>query len=104
MPLDSAGYRPSSDTQHERRVTFKDRKEEDIPNDGAAIANEHIDSSGNGEAIHIAYTDQSNANKIQDMQIDSAINGVAEMLWEDLQIGERIGIGKSCVITDFILL
>ncbi|XP_042036671.1 probable serine/threonine-protein kinase SIS8 [Salvia splendens] len=94
VPLDSAGYRPSSDTQHERRVTFKDRKDEDIPNDGAAIATELIDSSGNGEAIHIAYTDQSNANKIQDMQIDSAINGVAEMLWEDLQIGERIGIGS----------
>ncbi|KAL1532572.1 mitogen-activated protein kinase kinase kinase [Salvia divinorum] len=94
VPLDSVGYRPSSNTQHEQRVAFKDRKDEDIPGDGAAIGTELIDSSGNGEAIHIAYNDQSNANKIQNMQIDSAINGVAEMLWEDLQIGERIGIGS----------
>ncbi|XP_057799671.1 probable serine/threonine-protein kinase SIS8 [Salvia miltiorrhiza] len=94
VPLDSVGYRSSFGTQHEQRVTFEDRKDEAVPNAGAATGIELIDSSGNGEAIDIAYTDQSNANKIQNMQIDSAINGVSEMLWEDLQIGERIGIGS----------
>ncbi|KAG6409555.1 hypothetical protein SASPL_127595 [Salvia splendens] len=94
LPLDSVGYMSPFDTQHDQRVTFKDRKDEVIPNDSAAIGTELIDASGNREAVDIAYTDQSNANKIQNMQLDSAMNGVSEMLWEDLQIGERIGIGS----------
>lgn len=95
VPLDSVGYRSFFDTQHKQRVTFEDKKDEVISNDGAAI------ESGNREAIDI---DQSNANKIQNMQIESVMNGVSEMLWEDLQIGERIGIGNGSVITIFILL
>ncbi|XP_047969342.1 probable serine/threonine-protein kinase SIS8 isoform X2 [Salvia hispanica] len=94
VPLDPVGYMSPFDTQHDQRVTFKDRKDEVIPNDSAAIGTELIDASGNKEAVDIAYTDQSNANKIQNMQLDSAMNGVSEMLWEDLQIGERIGIGS----------
>lgn len=33
------------------------------------------------------------------VQIEPVLNGVAEIFWEDLQIGERIGIGKnfSCI-------
>ncbi|XP_042038813.1 probable serine/threonine-protein kinase SIS8 [Salvia splendens] len=94
VPLDLVGYMSPFDTQHDQRVTFKDRKDEVIPNDSAAIGTELIDASGNKEAVDIACTDQSNANKIQNMQLDSAMNGVSEMLWEDLQIGERIGIGS----------
>lgn len=36
---------------------------------------------------------------VNNVHIDPVLNGVAEILWEDLQIGERIGIGKnfSCI-------
>ncbi|KAH6804681.1 hypothetical protein C2S51_032928 [Perilla frutescens var. frutescens] len=91
---DSVGYRSSFDPLHKHRVTSKDRKDEVIPNYDDAVGTELIISSGNGEATDIACTDPANANKIHSMQIDPVMNGVAEILWEDLQIGERIGIGS----------
>lgn len=97
VQLDSVGYRPSFDMQYKQRVTFKDGEGEVIPNNEAAVGTEVIDSSENEEATDLARTDQSNANKIQNMQSDPVMNGVSEMLWEDIQIGERIGIGKSLV-------
>lgn len=99
VELDSAGYGPSFDTQYRQRLTFKDREHEVFPNNEGVVGTEIIDPSGNREAIDIASTDHSNANKIQNMKSDPVMNGVSEMLWEDLQIGERIGIGKSPIIT-----
>lgn len=96
---DSVGHGPSSDTQYGQRLTFKDTEHEVFPNDAGVVGTEIIDPSGNREAIDIASTDQSNANKIQNMKSDPVMNGVSEMLWEDLQIGERIGIGKTPIIT-----
>ncbi|KAI3468131.1 hypothetical protein Pfo_024794 [Paulownia fortunei] len=92
--LESAAYKPSFDTQGEQNVLVKDTMDEVIPNDDGAVGSELVGFSGNKEAMEIACTSQSNANKIHNMQIDPVLNGVAEILWEDLQIGERIGIGS----------
>lgn len=100
---ESAGYKSSFDTQGQQNVTIKDRMDEVIPNDDAADGSELDNFSGSKEAMEMACTDQSNAIKIHNMQIDPVLNGVAEILWEDLQIGERIGIGKSPIIRFFIL-
>ncbi|KAL8499084.1 hypothetical protein ACS0TY_022164 [Phlomoides rotata] len=61
--------------------------------DGADVGRE-VDISGNPEDMLISCDDHSSASKIHNMQIDRVLNGVAEILWEDLQIGERIGIGS----------
>ncbi|KAL3645978.1 hypothetical protein CASFOL_011158 [Castilleja foliolosa] len=64
-----------------------------ITDDNTVVGREIVDLSGNAETMLISCSDQSNA-KIHDVQIDPVLNGVAEILWEDLQIGERIGIGS----------
>ncbi|XP_047941666.1 probable serine/threonine-protein kinase SIS8 [Salvia hispanica] len=53
-----------------------------IPLTGQQLLNLSYDSSRNVEA---------SGNNVQ---IEPVLNGVAEILWEDLQIGERIGIGS----------
>ncbi|KAL9176706.1 hypothetical protein ABFS82_01G013600 [Erythranthe guttata] len=87
-----AGYK-SSFIQGKQNVFVKDSMEM-VPNYGAAVGSEIVDFSGNREAMGIAYDDKSDANKIHNMQSDPVLNGVAEILWEDLHIGERIGIGS----------
>ncbi|KAL8522208.1 hypothetical protein ACS0TY_012375 [Phlomoides rotata] len=89
-----AGYKLSFDTLGEQNATLQDNMDEVIPNEHAAVSTEQVDFTGNKEAMEIACLDQSNSNKIQNVQIDPILNGVAEILWEDLQIGERIGIGS----------
>ncbi|GFQ05389.1 serine/threonine-protein kinase ctr1 [Phtheirospermum japonicum] len=91
--LESAGYESSFDTQGKQSVLVKDRKDKLILNDDEALGSVLVDFSGNKEAMEIASNSQSNANKVHNMQ-DPVLDGVAEILWEDLQIGERIGIGS----------
>ncbi|KAK6129537.1 hypothetical protein DH2020_036722 [Rehmannia glutinosa] len=91
--LESEGHNPSLNIPREQNVFVNDRNDEVITHDDTAVGRELVEFSGNTEAMLISYTDQSNANKIHDMQIDPVLNGVAEILWEDLQIGERVGIG-----------
>ncbi|KAL3655705.1 hypothetical protein CASFOL_000101 [Castilleja foliolosa] len=90
---ESAGYEPSFDTQRIQNVLVKDKKDKLIPNDNEAVSSVLVEVSGNKEAMEIASTSQSNANKVHNMQ-DPVLDGVAEILWEDLQIDERIGIGS----------
>ncbi|CAI9755710.1 unnamed protein product [Fraxinus pennsylvanica] len=47
------------------------------------------------EEMEVACSnDESNASKVHKLPIDPVLNGVSGILWEDLQIGERIGIGS----------
>ncbi|XP_022865400.1 probable serine/threonine-protein kinase SIS8 [Olea europaea var. sylvestris] len=47
------------------------------------------------ELMEVACSnDQSNSSKVHKLPIDPVLNGVSGILWEDLQIGERIGIGS----------
>lgn len=85
---ETAGHTPSFDSKGKQNMLVKDRMDEVIRNYGAAVGNKLVDFSGNREAMEMAC----------DMQSDSVLNGVAEILWEDLQIGERIGIGKTPII------
>ncbi|KAL3633526.1 hypothetical protein CASFOL_022288 [Castilleja foliolosa] len=62
-----------------------------ITDDDTAVGREMFDFSGNAETMLISCSNQSNP-KIHDVQTDHVLNGVAEILWEDLEIGERIGI------------
>ncbi|KAG8381814.1 hypothetical protein BUALT_Bualt05G0012000 [Buddleja alternifolia] len=80
--------------QDEQNVLVEDRNVEEAAINDNVIGRELVELSGTEEAMQIACTDQSNANKIHNVQIDPVLNGVAEILWEDLQIGERIGIGS----------
>ncbi|KAI3454139.1 hypothetical protein Pfo_010802 [Paulownia fortunei] len=89
--LESEGHKSSLNIPGEQNVL---RNDEVISNDNTPVCRELVDFSGSTEAMLMCCTDQSNANKIQNMQIDPVLNGVAEILWEDLQIGERIGIGS----------
>ncbi|KAK4491000.1 hypothetical protein RD792_001721 [Penstemon davidsonii] len=94
VKLESVGYKSSLNTSREHNVLIDDRNEEVIPNDDTAVGRELVNFFGNKEAMEIACNDQFNTNKIHNVQIDPVLNGVAEILWEDLQIGERIGIGS----------
>lgn len=94
VKLESAGYESSFDTQGKRSALVKDRIDKLIPDDyDDDVGSVLVDFSGNKLAMELASTSQFNANKIHNMQ-DPVLNGVAEILWEDLQIGERIGIGN----------
>lgn len=94
--LESVGHKSSLNPPGELNVLADNRNDEVASNDDTAIGRELVDFSGNAEAMLISCVDQSNASKIHNVQIDPVLNGVAEILWEDLQIGERIGIGKNC--------
>ncbi|KAL6502023.1 hypothetical protein OROGR_027156 [Orobanche gracilis] len=94
VKLESAGYESSFDTQGKQSALLKDRIDKLIPDDyDNDVGSVLVDNSGNTLAMELASTSQFNANKIPNMQ-DPVLNGVAEILWEDLQIGERIGIGS----------
>ncbi|PIN02509.1 Tyrosine kinase [Handroanthus impetiginosus] len=90
----ASGYKSSADTQGKQNVLVTDRMDEVIPNDDAAVGSELVDFTRYEEAPEVPCTDQSDANKNDNVQISPVLNGVAEILWEDLQIGERIGIGS----------
>lgn len=74
--LDSAGHKLSLTNPWEQNVHVDDRNDEAISTVEAGFGRD-VDASGNN------------------VQINSMLNGVAEILWEDLQIGERIGIGTN---------
>ncbi|XP_057775869.1 serine/threonine-protein kinase EDR1-like [Salvia miltiorrhiza] len=73
--LGSAGHKSSLDNPWEQNLPMDDRNDEVISTVEAGFGRD-VDASGNN------------------VQIDPVLNGVAEILWEDLQIGERIGIGS----------
>lgn len=77
--LDSAGHKSSPNNPWEQNVPVDDRNDEVISTVVGAFGTD-VDASGNN------------------VQINSMLNGVAEILWEDLQIGERIGIGKNLAV------
>ncbi|GER32552.1 kinase family protein [Striga asiatica] len=91
---DSGGNNLALNIPGEQNVLVRDRNEGIIIDYDTLIGRELADFSGNAEAMLMSGNDQSNVNMIHDVQIDPVLNGVAEILWEDLQIGERIGIGS----------
>ncbi|XP_022892735.1 probable serine/threonine-protein kinase SIS8 [Olea europaea var. sylvestris] len=97
--VSNPGYNVSSNTPAEGFTLFKGRTDEVIHDDdiavGAGCANlsGKIDKSS-VEVTAVAYSNQSSTSKNQKMKNDPVLSGVAEILWEDLQIGERIGIGS----------
>ncbi|GER32108.1 kinase family protein [Striga asiatica] len=88
----------------EQNMLVSDRNNGMLTDNDTANGRGLVDFSGSTEVMLVSGTDQSNANMIHDMQIDPVLNGVAEILWEDLQIGERIGIGKSSAIDLSLLI
>ncbi|CAA0821296.1 Protein kinase superfamily protein [Striga hermonthica] len=91
---DSEGNNMALNIPGEQNVLVRDRNEGIMIDYDTVIGRELADFSGNAEAMLMSGNDHSNVNMIHDVQIDPVLNGVAEILWEDLQIGERIGIGS----------
>ncbi|KAL2548504.1 serine/threonine-protein kinase EDR1-like [Forsythia ovata] len=103
LKLDSAvsnpGYNSSSNIPAEECMLFKGRTNEVIHDNDITVDTGHANLSGKKdkssvEVTEIACSNQSSASKNQNMKNDPVLSGVAEILWEDLQIGERIGIGS----------
>ncbi|KAK4401221.1 putative serine/threonine-protein kinase SIS8 [Sesamum angolense] len=92
--LEPEGYKSSLDTPGEQNVLVKDRSNEENSNGSAATGKELVDYSESTEAMLVSCSDHPDANKTHNVQMDPVLSGVAEILWEDLQIGERIGIGS----------
>ncbi|KAL0297219.1 UNVERIFIED_CONTAM: putative serine/threonine-protein kinase SIS8 [Sesamum radiatum] len=92
--LEPEGYKSSLDTPGEQNVLVKDRSNEENSNSSAATGRELVDYSESTEAMLVSCSDHPDANKTHNVQMDPVLSGVAEILWEDLQIGERIGIGS----------
>ncbi|PIN13257.1 Tyrosine kinase [Handroanthus impetiginosus] len=92
--LESEEHKPSFNIQREQNLLVKDRNDEMISKDDMGVGRDLVDFPGNTGAMLISCTDLSDATKIHNVQIHPVLNGVAEILWEDLQIGERIGIGS----------
>ncbi|CAA0838406.1 Protein kinase superfamily protein [Striga hermonthica] len=91
---DSEGNNMDLNIPEEQNTLVSDRNNGMLTDNDTANGRGLVDFSGSTEVMLVSGTDQSNANMIHDMQIDPVLNGVAEILWEDLQIGERIGIGS----------
>ncbi|CAA2996113.1 serine threonine- kinase EDR1 [Olea europaea subsp. europaea] len=77
----------------------KGQTDEVIQSNGIAVGGGLDQLSGDKdestlEVMEVACSDQSNASKVHNLPIDPVLNGVSGILWEDLQIGERIGIGS----------
>ncbi|KZV37293.1 kinase family protein [Dorcoceras hygrometricum] len=89
--LESTGLQPSSKTQEGELVLVKGRIGNVIANDDDATDHEELNLSENREKLEIGFSDQSGPDNVQ---INPVLNGVAEILWEDLHLGERIGIGS----------
>ncbi|KAL2525618.1 Protein kinase superfamily protein [Abeliophyllum distichum] len=103
LKLDSAvsnpGYNSSFNIPAGECMLFKGRTDEVIHDDDITVGAGHANLSGKKdkssvEVTEIACSNQSSASKNQNMKNDPVLSGVAEILWEDLQIGERIGIGS----------
>ncbi|XP_073031092.1 serine/threonine-protein kinase EDR1-like isoform X1 [Primulina eburnea] len=92
--LESTGFQPSSETQEGEHILVNGRTDNVIANDGTATDCEELNLSENREKLQIGCSDQSGADMIYNAQMNPVLNGVAEILWEDLHIGERIGIGS----------
>ncbi|CAA2959682.1 serine threonine- kinase EDR1 [Olea europaea subsp. europaea] len=97
LAVSSPGYNSSLNTPAKECMLFKGRTDEVIHDDdditvGAGRAN--ISDKSTVEVTEIACSNQSSDSKNQNMKNDPVLSGVAEILWEDLQIGERIGIGS----------
>ncbi|KAL1562254.1 mitogen-activated protein kinase kinase kinase [Salvia divinorum] len=73
--LDSEGHKSSLNNPWEQNTHVDNRNDEVISTVEAGFGRD-VNSYGNN------------------IQVDHVLNGVAEILWEDLQIGERIGIGS----------
>ncbi|EPS59026.1 hypothetical protein M569_15785 [Genlisea aurea] len=93
--LESREHEPASNDPGEQNMLTVTRNKMTL-NDVIAAAGTEVDSSENNAlAVPVSLSDESNAARIQNMQIEQPeLTGVAEILWEDLQIGERIGIGS----------
>ncbi|CAI9773140.1 unnamed protein product [Fraxinus pennsylvanica] len=98
--VSNPGYNSSFNTPAKECMLFKGRTDEVIHDDdditvGAGCANlsDKVDKSS-VEVTEIACSNQSSDSKNQNVKNDPVLSGVAEILWEDLQIGERIGIGS----------
>lgn len=92
--LEHEGHKSSLNIPGEQNALVIDASDEAISNDQTAVG-EIVDLYQDTENTLICCTDQSKPSKIHNVQIDPVLNGVAEIFWEDLQIGERIGIGMS---------
>ncbi|CAI9784860.1 unnamed protein product [Fraxinus pennsylvanica] len=82
-----------------RKHLVKGQTDEVIQNNGIAVDGGLVKISGDKdesslEVMEVACSDQSNASKVHNLPNDPVLNGVSGILWEDLQIGERIGIGS----------
>lgn len=90
--MDMAGHKLHVNTSSKQdHAEFRDDGMNPI-ND-IAFLREQVGFSSN-EAMEIVCSSQFDTSNIHNSQMDHAINGIAEILWEDLHIGERIGIGK----------
>ncbi|XP_075484107.1 serine/threonine-protein kinase EDR1-like [Primulina tabacum] len=94
IELESTGSCLFSETQEGEHALVKDRIDNVISNDDTAADREELNLSENREKLEIGCSDQSGADMVHNVQINPVLNGVTEILWEDLHIGERIGIGS----------
>ncbi|XP_073019801.1 serine/threonine-protein kinase EDR1-like [Primulina eburnea] len=94
IELESTGSRLFSETQEGEHALVKGRIDNVISNDDTAADREELILSENREKLEIGCSDQSGTDMIYNVQINPVLNGVTEILWEDLHIGERIGIGS----------
>ncbi|XP_073129943.1 serine/threonine-protein kinase EDR1 [Henckelia pumila] len=92
--LESTGLQPSSKTEEGEHMLVKGRIDNVVANDDTATEREELTLSENREKLEIGCSDQSGADMVHNVQMNPVLNGVAEILWEDLHIGERIGIGS----------
>ncbi|EYU29322.1 hypothetical protein MIMGU_mgv1a001523mg [Erythranthe guttata] len=88
--LELEGHKSSFSIPGKENALGNDRNDEVISNGQTAVGRALVEFSQNTEATLMSCTDKYNASKIH----NPVLNGVAEILWEDLQIGERIGIGS----------
>ncbi|KAL7112227.1 hypothetical protein ACP275_05G138900 [Erythranthe tilingii] len=88
--LELEGHKSSLSIPGKENALDNDRNDEVISNGETAVGKALVDFSRNTEATLMSCSDKYNASKIH----YPVLNGVAEILWEDLQIGERIGIGS----------
>ncbi|KAL2544986.1 Serine/threonine-protein kinase CTR1 [Forsythia ovata] len=97
--VSNPGHNSSSNTLGEEYLLVNGRNDEVVQNKGIAVGDGLVQLSGERdesslEVMGVACSDQSNASKVHNLPIDPMLNGVSRILWEDLQIGERIGIGS----------
>ncbi|KAL2517859.1 Serine/threonine-protein kinase CTR1 [Abeliophyllum distichum] len=97
--VSNPGHNLSSNTLGEEYLLVNGQTDEVVQNNGIAVGDGLVQLSGEKdelslEVMGVACSDQSNASKVHNLPIDPMPNGVSRILWEDLQIGERIDIGS----------